>query len=156
MMDVYPHINNWFFYLISLGIIVIMIWIIVKYIRNYWVPNDDSFYLLTVDELGRESLIHDSGIRPSKIPPGDIVSVQILKKEYKDGKANDVFKPDHLKMGLNPQNLKWTVYPEDIVEEDTHYTVKIKIPDNSMYGVNMIFPIDKRIECEDFSTPTGL
>jgi len=134
------------------GIALIIIWCIAKYVKNSNLPQDDSFYYLTVDELGKESLIHDSGIRPSKTGPGNVINLQILKKDYIDGKPMEVSRPVYLKMGINPRELKWKVYPENVIEEDVNYIVSIKIPDNPIFGTNVKFPIDLREECGENKT----
>ena len=52
-----------------------------KYMYKTSQPPIDSFYYLAVDNTGNKSIIHDSGIRPSKTQPGSVITLQILKRD---------------------------------------------------------------------------
>ena len=145
--------NNWFFYLIGVGIALIVIWCIVRYIKSVNVPQDDSFYFVSIDKNGDESFIHDSGVRPSKTPSGNTITLQILKEEYNNGEKNIVKTPYSVKLGMNPKDLKWKVYPTNIKEEDVYYLIDITIPEIPKHNKSSIFPIDLREECKDLETP---
>lgn len=141
--------SNWLFYFIGVALVLIVIWLIVKYIKSSSLRPEDTFYYTVTDIIGKESFIHDSGIRPSKTKPGEKLTLQILKKEVSSGSLNNISIPSIIKLGMNSKDLKWKINLEgdNIKEEDTYYLVNFNSPkDNHFYGKNKKFPIDFREE----------
>nr|QBK84762.1 MAG: uncharacterized protein LCDPAC01_02430 [Pithovirus LCDPAC01] len=124
--------GNWLFYLIAVLISVILLYLLAKSILNIsYTPPEDTFYYKITDEEGNESIIHDSGIKPSETPPGSYTNIQILKKEINNGVSQNLARPEIIKLGMHPKNLEWRLTPKNIIEDDLYYIVTILIPDDS-------------------------
>ena len=136
----------WIFYLVAILTISAVIWGLYKYMYKTSQPPIDSFYYLAVDNTGNKSIIHDSGIRPSKTQPGSVITLQILKREYNDGKPNDLTFPSAIKLGMNPKELEWSYQPQNIQDHGEYYAVDIMSPENPFYGTVDKSPIDLRKE----------
>nr|QBK86374.1 MAG: uncharacterized protein LCMAC102_01690 [Marseillevirus LCMAC102] len=122
--------GNWLFYLIAVLISVILLYLLAKSILNISrPPPEDTFYYKITDEEGIESIIHDSGIKPSETPPGSYTNIQILKKEINNGVSQNLAWPEIIKLGMHPKHLEWKLTPKNIIEDDLYYIVTILIPD---------------------------
>ena len=151
--------SNWLFYFIGVALVLIVIWLIVKYITSSPLSREDTFYYMVTDITGKESFIHDSGIRPSQTKPGEELTLQILKIEVNDGSENDISIPSIIKLGMNSKDLRWKINLSDgnIKEEDNYYLVNFNSPkDNPFYGKKQIFPIDLRKEIVEETPQTHL
>lgn len=138
--------DNWLWYLIAVGVALIVIWTIGKYLKSTPPPPQDTFYYKVIDSAGNESCNHDSGIRPSITPEGEILRLQVLKKEYNDGKSTDLATPATIKLGMHYNDLKWSLEPQEIQDAGLYYIVDIAAPKNPFYGMKVISPMDLREE----------
>ena len=125
----------------TLAVIIIMIMIIICF-YNYNKSNNqseleyyfrdgaihDTIYFKVLDQYGKLSYIHDSGISPKSIKDGKI-HLNIVKKEYNDGKVNEIGSPVEVKYGQEIRNLKTSaiIKPENVKDKDLYYTVTINI-----------------------------
>lgn len=139
--------DNWLWYTIAVCITIITIWILGKYINSGpSSPPQDTFYYKVIDSNGNTSCNHDSGIRPSKTPEGETIHLQVLKKEYNDGNAVELSSPVTVKLGMNYQNLEWTLTPINIEETELYYIIDVIAPKNPYYNMNIRSYIDLREE----------
>ncbi len=139
--------DNWVWYMIAVGLALIIIWVLAKYIRSA-PPPQDTFYYKVIDSAGTESCNHDSGIRPSKTPEGETIQLQVLKKEYNDGKSVELCFPQTIKLGLHYNDLRWTLSPTKVEDAGLYYIVDITAPKTLLYGTNVISHIDTRKEVQ--------
>lgn len=123
--------SNWLWFSIAIIVTLIIIWCVAKYIKSY--PSEDTYYFSVTDVEGVVSCIHDSGIKPSQTPPSSIISLQILKSEYNNGKKTDISTPLIIRLGNHPKNLKWSISPMSIDENDIYYIVKLQSPKENMF-----------------------
>ena len=135
----------WLFYLIAVFILLILIWKIVKYIKMVPPPPQDTFYFQVEDEDKNLSIVHDSGIQPSKTKPGDMIHLDILKSSYTEGKKINISTPNKLYLGMNPKNLK-SIKIDYVTTEDLLYNIFVVAPENPFYENGYISPIDQRVE----------
>lgn len=138
--------DNWLWYLITVGLALIIIWAIGRYLKEIPPPPQDTFYYKVIDGAGNESCNHDSGIRPSKTPENTILRLQVLKREYNDGKPTDLATPTTIKLGMHYNDLKWSLTPQDIQDAGVYYIVDVIAPKNPFYGMNIQSPTDLREE----------
>lgn len=120
----------WFVYVIILILFIIVVWKIVKMIKNKPLPpptNEDgeTLYYRVTDVYGHQSIIHDSGIKHSLLGKCSDVFFTVLKNEYNDGKITNLSLPKKIELGYNPKKL-YNILFETIKEEKSHFTIGVK------------------------------
>jgi len=88
----------------------------------------DTIYFKVVDEHGSVSYLHDSGKNPKTLKNNKL-DLNILKKEYNEGKFQDIGTPIEIKYGQQIKNLKSSaiIRPENVKDKGLYYTVTINI-----------------------------
>jgi hypothetical protein len=123
----------WLFYVITFITFIVVVWIACRFIKN---KKDseivDTIYYKVSDISGNESIIHDSGIKPSEIVPNSKVIFQLLKEEYHDGVSRKNDYPYSLKIGYNPKNL-FEAQIQKIDEEDILYKIEFEFPNTNPF-----------------------
>lgn len=128
----------WLAYFIVLCVFIIIIWKITVYIKKINLPKEDTFYYRVTDVLGNQSIIHNSGIKPSEVgistnsTTGNAVVFSILKNEYNDGIVKNISKPYKIEIGYHPRNL-FNAEIISIKEEDLLYKIEISPPKQNYF-----------------------
>lgn len=130
--------NNWFCYLVGIGVLLILVYYVCKWIKNKHPPLEDAIYYQVTDVNGKKGIIHDSGVKASDHLPGSNFNLQILKTEVNNEKEIELSEPDYLNIGHHPKSLthKLAVDPAYLNDEGLYYTLLIVVPD----GRNSKFP----------------
>lgn len=116
----------WIFYLIVLIIFIIVVWKITKYIKTKNYPKEDVFYYKVTTISGNQSIIHNSGIKPSEIKEKSIF-FSILKNEYNNGEVQNISDPYKIEIGYHPKNL-FNAKIISIKEEKLLYKIEVEPP----------------------------
>lgn len=100
-------------------------------IENYFKPGVDhnTIYFRIIDENGQISYVHDSGIDPSIVKEKGSFKLNVVKKEYNDGKVQILGLPVKVNYGRQIFNLNNTykVLPNQVKDEDLYYTIDLKL-----------------------------
>lgn len=124
----------WLFYLITFITFIVLVWFACKLIQNKKdSEKHDTIYYQVFDISGNESIIHDSGIKPSETIPSSKITLQLLKEEYHNGELKKNDYPYSLKIGYNPKNL-FNLEIQKITEDELLYKIECNFPkDNPFY-----------------------
>jgi hypothetical protein len=124
----------WLFYIITFITFIAVVWITCRFIKNKKDSEKaDTIYYKVFDISGNDSIIHDSGIKPSEmIFPSQKVVIQLLKEEYHNGEIRKNDYPYSLKIGYNPKNL-FEIQIQKIEEEELLYKIEFNLTENPFY-----------------------
>lgn len=89
----------------------------------------DTIYFRITDASGVKSFVHDSGIKPSKLGrDAKTFSLNVMKKEYNEGIANDIGIPVHVEYGKQIKSLtsRETIDIDHVKDNGSYYTVTVK------------------------------
>ena len=96
-------------------------------IEDYFTPgvDHDTIYFRVVDEYGQISYLHDSGVKPGAVARDNgKFDLDIVKKEYNEGKVQEIGIPRVIKYGQQITDLKHTYQiPSDQVKDKGLYYV---------------------------------
>ena len=122
--------NNWFCYLVGLGVLLLLVYYVCKRVKNKYPTPEDSIYYQVTDVDGNKGIIHDSGVKPSEHPPGSNFNLQILKTEVNNEKEINLSTPDYLNIGHHPKSLTFKLGVDSayLNDEGLYYTLLIVTP----------------------------
>jgi hypothetical protein len=88
------------------------------------VDHDTLYYRIT-DDKAVVSMIHDSGIKPSKLKGSieDRIGIPVAKVEYNEGVEKTLSKPVEIWIGTQIFNLKQVFFVEKYEDKQDHYIV---------------------------------
>lgn len=109
-----------------LAICLVVFVVVIYYVTRPSYPQLDTFYVQSVDVDGNNGYTHDIGTKPSELV-NNTLKIQLLKTEIINGVKKEMGQPKYLKIGHHPQDLKLTVYPQKVEEDDLFYSVDIKL-----------------------------
>ena len=87
--------NNWFCYLVGIGVILLLVYYVCKWVKNKYPDPEDAIYYQVTDVNGNKGIIHDSGVKSSEHPPGSNFNLQILKTEINNEKEIELSTPEY-------------------------------------------------------------
>ena len=126
--------NNWLLATVIVLALVAVFLLLVYYMTKWTgkppTPLEDAIYYQVTDIDGNKSIIHDSGIKPSKYPPGSNFNLQILKREINNSQETILNTPDYLHLGHSPKNLSYKLGVDAIYlnDEGLYYTLLVVVP----------------------------
>jgi len=88
----------------------------------------DTLYYRVTDDKGVVSMIHDSGIKPSKQKGSteDRIGIPVSKVEYNEGVEKTISKPVEIEIGTQIFNLKQVFFVEKYEDKQDHYIVWVE------------------------------
>lgn len=90
-------------------------------------PQLDTLYIQSIDVDGNIGYVHDIGFKSKEIKNGRTTTIQLLKTEIVNGVKKRMGKPQYLKVGRHPSDLRHKMTPDRITEHPLFYMVELKL-----------------------------